>query len=104
MDITTGEGRVTHLAVTHEIRRVHDDSVISAHCSPDCARTAFRGLHLADMMGGDNQPGPLEYVEAHLVDLATGQAVMFTQGLVPLDGIAPVKVESYPHHLFDEPY
>jgi hypothetical protein len=98
----TRPGQITHLAVTHEIRRAHDDSVISAHCCASCVHIAFQRLHLADMMGGENQPGPLEYIEAHVIDVATGERSLFTQALVPLDGIPPAKVESYPPHLFDD--
>lgn len=83
------------LMVTHEIRRAHDDSVISGHCSSACALGAFEELTLAQMMG-DNPPGPLEPVEARLVDLATGQVTATTGGLVPLDGLAPPEVLSWP--------
>ena len=96
MNIKTREGQITHLAVTHEIRREHDGSVISAHCCKACAWTAFDRITLADMMAGENQPGPLEYVRAHVVDLATGDVLFFTQGLVPLDGQPPAEVLSYP--------
>jgi len=83
------------LMVTHEIRRTHDESVISGHCCSACALGAFEELSLAKMVG-DNPPGPLEPVEAHLVDLATGQVTAMTTGLVPLDGIAPPEVLSWP--------
>ena len=63
IDITTREGQITHLAVTHEVRREHDGSVISAHCCLDCAYLAHGKLSLAAMMG-DNPPGPLEWVRA----------------------------------------
>ena len=56
------------------------------------------------MMGGENQPGPLERIEAHVVDLATGEPVMFTWGLVPLDGLPPAEVHNYPHDLCDDLY
>lgn len=82
------------LMVTHEIRRAHDESVISAHCCSACALGAFEELSLAKMMG-DNPPGPLKPVEAHLVDLATGQVTAVTTGLVPLDGNAPPEVLSW---------
>ena len=94
-------GQITQLAVTHEIRRSHDESVISAHCCQPCASVAFGRLHLADMMGGENQPGPLEYLEARVIEVATGEWTLFTQALVPLDGIPPVKDENYPHYLYD---
>lgn len=83
------------LTLTHEIRRAHDDSLISGHCSSACALGAFEELTLARMMG-ENPPGPLERVEAHLVDLATGQVTATTGGLVPLDGIAPPEILSWP--------
>jgi hypothetical protein len=35
-------------------------------------------------------------VEAQLVDLATGDVLMLSGGLVPLDGIAPPEVHSWP--------
>jgi len=83
------------LMVTHEIRRAHDDSVISGHCCSACVLGAFERLTLGQMMG-DNPPGPLERVEAHLVDLASGAVTATTIGLVPLDGIAPPEVLSWP--------
>ena len=96
-------GRITQLPVTHELRRAHDNSVISAHCCADCARLALQRVTLAAMMGGENQPGPLERIEAHVVDLATGDPGMFTWGLVPLDGLPPAEVLSYSHDLYDGP-
>ena len=83
------------LMVTHEIHRAHDDSVISGHCSSACALGAFEDLTLAQMMG-DNPPGPLEPVEARLVDLGSGEVTATTGGLVPLDGMAPPEVLSWP--------
>jgi len=83
------------LMVTHEIRRAHDDSVISAHCCSACALGAFEQLTLAQLMG-DNPPGPLEPVEARLVDLGSGEVTATTGGLVPLDGMAPPEVLSWP--------
>jgi hypothetical protein len=73
------------LPVTHVLRRAHDDSVISGHCSLACARSALERVSLAAMAGA-NPPGPLEWVTAHLVDLASGQVLEFTGGLVPVDG------------------
>ena len=102
MDIKTREGRITHLAVTHEIRRAHDGSVISAHCCEHCADLALRRLSLAAMMGGKNQPCPLETISAHVIDLATGEPGMTTWSRVPLDGLPPTEVPSYPHELFDD--
>jgi len=93
----TRPGQVTQVPVTHEIRRTHDDSVISVHCCQPCAGFAFGQLHLADMMGGDNQPGPLEYVEARIVEVATGDWTLATRELVPLDGIRPVKPQPAPY-------
>ena len=97
----TRPGQITHLSVTHEVRRTHDDSVISAHCCASCAIVAFGRLHLADMMGGEKQPGPLEKIEARIVEVATSQWTHFTWARVPLDGIPPVKDENYPHYLYD---
>ncbi|WP_141243202.1 hypothetical protein [Geodermatophilus obscurus] len=92
--MTTSRPRAS-LPVTHEIRRLHDGSVISSHCSRDCALAAFEQLLLAQMMGED-PPGPLQWVEAHLVDLATGQTGASTRGLVPLDGRVPPEVLRWP--------
>lgn len=75
---STRPGQITALPVTHELRRAHDHSVIGAHCCTDCARTALHRVSLATMMGGENQPGPLERIEAHVIDVATGEPVMFT--------------------------
>jgi hypothetical protein len=99
--LNTRPGQITQLAVSHEIRRVHDDSVISAHCCQPCASVAFGRVHLADMMGGDNQPGPLEHVEARVIEAATGEWSQFTRALVPLNGIPPVKDEDFPHWAYD---
>ena len=81
--------------VTHEIRRAHDDSVISGHCCNACAVTAFEQLTLAQMMG-ENPLGPLEPVEARLIDLATNEVTASAGGLVPLDGVAPAEILSWP--------
>ncbi|MFQ1004401.1 hypothetical protein [Modestobacter sp. SSW1-42] len=94
-------GQITQIPVTHEIRREHDDSVISAHCCYACAVLALDQVHLSDLMGGENQPGPLEYVTAHVVEVASNQRSAFTAGLVPLDGIPPVKPVRFPHDLYD---
>ena len=99
---STRPGQITQLPVTHELRRAHDNSVISAHCCADCARSALRRLSLAQMMGGENQPGPLERIEAHVVDLATGEPGIFTWGLVPLDGLPPAEIHNYPGDLYDD--
>lgn len=84
-----------HLPVTHHLRRAHDHSLISAHCGLGCAQQALEALTLAAMMG-EHPPGPLEWVEAQLVEAATGELVMFTRGLVPLDGQPPAEVLSWP--------
>ena len=68
---------------------------VARDCCSACALGAFEQLTLAQLMG-DNPPGPLEPVEARLVDLATGQVTATTGGLVPLDGIAPPEVLSWP--------
>ena len=105
MNITTGEGRVTHLAVTHEIRREHDDSVISAHCCLGCAVQAFDRLSLGAMMGGKNQPGPLDRITAPLIDLSTGQTRRSRWGLAPLDGLPPAEIYTYPDlNSYPDPY
>ena len=83
------------LMVTHEIRRAHDDSVISAHCCSACALGAFEELTLAQMMG-ENPPGPLEFVDAQLVDLAANEVTATARGLVPVDGKSPPEVVSWP--------
>lgn len=99
--LNTRPGQIAQLAVTHEIRRAHDDSVISAHCCHPCAVVALDQLHLSDMMGGENQPGPLEYVTAHVVEVVTNQRSGVAGGLVPLDGIPPVKPVKFPDYLYD---
>lgn len=81
--------------VTHILRRAHDGTLISAHGSRACAQAALGQVSLAAMMG-ENPPGPLEWVTTHLVDVATGTVLEFTGGLVPLDGIAPPEVDSWP--------
>ncbi len=83
------------LQVTHELRRAHDDSVISVHCSSGCALEAFERLTLAQIMG-NTPPGPLERVEARLVDLATGEVAATAGGTVPPDGVAPPEIFSWP--------
>ena len=83
------------LMVTHEIRRAHDDSLISAHCCSACALTGFEQLTLAQMMG-ENPPGPVQPVEARLVDLVANQVTATAGGLVPVDGQAPPEVLSWP--------
>jgi hypothetical protein len=83
------------LPVTHEIRRLHDGSVISSHCNRDCALAAFERLSLAQLMGEDPL-GPLQWVEAHLVELASGQTAASTRGLVPFDGRVPPEVLRWP--------
>jgi hypothetical protein len=88
-------GRATHLAVTHHLRRAHDDSVISAHCGLRCAQQALEELTRGQMMGTD-PPGPLQWVEAQLVDLTSGGVCMFTRGLVPLGGRPPAEVHTWP--------
>jgi len=98
--LNTRPGQITQLAVTHEIRREHDDSVISAHCCHPCAAVALDRLQLADMMGGENQPGPLEYLTVFVVEVASNERSLFAGGLVPLDGIPPVKSER-PHWVYD---
>ena len=45
---------------------------------------------------------PRPVIEANVIDVATGERGLFTQALVPLDGLPPAKVESYPPHLFDD--
>jgi hypothetical protein len=47
-------------------------------------------------MMGANPPGPLEWVETHVVELASGQAVAHTRSLVPLDGCPPPEVMRWP--------
>ena len=87
--------QATHLAVTHHIRRAHDDSVISAHCGLRCAQQALEELTLGQMMG-TNPPGPLQWVEAQLIDLASGEVGMFTRGLWPLYVLPPAEVHTWP--------
>ena len=104
MNITTRDGQITHLAVTHQIRRTHDSSVISAHCCLGCALQALNRLTLAAMMG-ENPPGPLEEVTAQVIDLATGEDGWFRFGRVPLDGLPPAEVLSFPEtypELYDD--
>lgn len=96
MTTRTRLGQITHLPVTHEIRREHDASVISAHCCLGCASQAFQRLSLAAMMGGQNRPGPLERITAHVVDLDTGGHCLSRWGFVPLDGLPPSEIYSYP--------
>lgn len=95
VNITDAGGRITHLAVTHELRRAHDGSVISSHCCRDCAWQALESLTLPDLLG-DNPPGLLQWAEVHVVVVATGARIAFTRGLVPLDQHAPAQVTSYP--------
>jgi hypothetical protein len=59
------------------------------------ALNGFEALTQAQMMGA-NPPGPLEWVCAHVIDVATDERVMVTQGLVPLDGQPPAEVLSRP--------
>ncbi len=94
MPTTEPASPATHLAVTHHLRRAHDGSVISAHCGPDCARAALADLTLTQMIG-EHPPGPLQWVEAQLVDAATSAVLGFTRGLVPLDGQPPAEVHTY---------
>ena len=39
---------------------------------------------------GTTPPGPLQWVEAELIDTATGKAVGRTRGLLPLDAQPPM--------------
>ena len=95
MTTSARPGQITQLPVTWEIRRVHDNSVVSAHCCLGCVTHAFGRLTTADMMG-EHPPGPLEWAEVEAVNVATGEAGMFTRALVPLDGLPPAEVISYP--------
>jgi hypothetical protein len=78
-----------------EIRRRHDGSLVSAHCSPTCGRRAINDLTLAQALG-DNPPGPLEWAWTDLIDPATGRPGMWTSHLVPLDHTALPEVLSWP--------
>ena len=82
------------IRATHQLRRVHDGSVISTHCSGPCGADAMEHLTLAELIG-PNPPGPLEYVNVELIDLATGTAEGWTRGLTPLSG-DPTDVHSWP--------
>ncbi|SCX60510.1 hypothetical protein SAMN03159343_4109 [Klenkia marina] len=82
------------IRATHQLRRVHDSSVISTHCSGPCGVEAMANLSLAELIG-PNPPGPLEYVNVELIDLATGKAEGCTRGLTPLSG-DPTDVHSWP--------
>ena len=82
------------IRATHQLRRAHDGSVISTHCSVDCGAGALAELTLAQLIG-PNSPGPLEQVRGELVDLATGEAVGFSTGITPLNG-EPTDVYSWP--------
>ena len=96
---TTGGGSPAEdvsvwIRATHQLRRVHDDSVISTHCSPACAVQALEDLTLAQKIG-PNSPGPLERIRVELIDLATGEAVGFTTGMTPLNG-EPTDIYTWP--------
>ena len=82
------------IRATHQLRRVHDSSVISTHCSGPCGADAMEHLSLAELIG-PNPPGPLQYVNVELIDLATGTAEGWTRGLTPLSG-DPTDVHSWP--------
>jgi hypothetical protein len=79
---------------THQLRRSHDGSVISTHCSLVCGLAALEELMLAEKIGAVS-PGPLQPVRVDLIDLATGQPGAFTTGLTPLNG-EPTDVYSWP--------
>lgn len=95
MTTSTRGSAPAFLPVTHAVRRTHDGSVISYHCGLSCGQAAMERLSLAQMMGG-TPPGPLEQVQAQLVDLVTDEVLGFVGGLIPLDGAAPPEVLSWP--------
>ena len=82
------------IRATHQLRRVHDGSVISTHCSGPCGADAMANLPLAELLG-PNPPGPLQYVNVELIDLTTGKAEGWTRGLTPLSG-EPTDIHSWP--------
>ena len=81
--------------VRYQIRRRHDDSLISAHCCTASALTAFERLTLADLMG-PIPAGPLEWAEADIIEVATGASVAYTRGLVPRQPSAPAPTSDPP--------
>lgn len=82
------------LAARYELRRGHDGTTISQHCSLPCGQHAIETVTLRQLMG-ERPPGPLEWVEGILVDLVADQPVMFTRSLVPLDGRPPAEILDY---------
>lgn len=69
-------------------------TLISAHCCAPSALQAFERLRLPDLMGS-TPPGPLEWAEADIIELATGDSVASTGALVPLDGQPPADGHTY---------
>ena len=82
------------IRATHQLRRVHDNSVISTHCSLACGLQALEELTLAQKIG-PNSPGPLERIRVELIDLATGEAGAFTVGMTPLNH-EPTDIYTWP--------
>lgn len=82
------------IRATHQLRRLHDGSVISTHCSLTCGLQALEDLTLTAKIG-PNYPGPLQEIRVDLYDLATGEPGAFTVGMTPLSG-EPTDLYSWP--------